>query len=161
MKRASIGAGEACGISPVPHLSSPRAGSKRCRRRSCREFEGVPRFHFCSPPKNGGRGGDEERIAKPLARFLDSRFRGNDRTVAAGCCPEFEGVPQVLFVLVPHEWGTPGDGPPRSVQCPSQRASRSGLGPDTHLDGAAGCCRGFGGVPQLLFPFPQEWGPGG
>jgi hypothetical protein len=37
-------------------LSSPRAGPKRCRNFSCRESEGVPRSHICSPPKTGGQG---------------------------------------------------------------------------------------------------------
>ena len=37
-----------------------------------------------------------------------SRFRGNDRTGAAECCREFEGVPQFSFFSIPQEWGTKG-----------------------------------------------------
>jgi hypothetical protein len=37
-----------------------------------------------------------------------SRFRGNDRTGAAGCCRGV-GCPQILF-LVPQEWGQGVDG---------------------------------------------------
>gem|GEM_PF-6364799 len=42
------------------------------------------------------------------ALHLDPRFRGNDRTGAAGCCREFEGVPQFSFCSIPQEWGIKG-----------------------------------------------------
>jgi hypothetical protein len=45
----------------------------------------------------------------PAPRFHEDRLRGNDK----GECPpeadrEFEGVPQILPFLLPHEWGIEG-----------------------------------------------------
>jgi len=109
----------------------------------------------------------------PPRTVLDSRLRGNDRISAAGCCRGFGGVRKGLIHQAPTFHSLPRLGDQRGLKTSFETgsvgfAAMTEHGPprtvlDSRLRGndrisAAGCCRGFGGVPQFSFHSPPRLG---